>query len=99
MKKDKDLNSLYWWIKKKRLQRWIANMACVHHRIMASYLRSKGWVVFYLEEENRCCGNNADGCWLKMYKAECERRRILKTRGSNAPLGLNAREEKSKNGN
>jgi len=78
MKKDKDLNSLYWWLKKKRLQRWIANILCVHHRIMAAYLRRKGWVVFYLEEDQRYCVNNLDGCWLNRYKAEGDRRRILK---------------------
>ena len=69
MKMDKNPNSFYWWIKKRRCQRWIANVLCVHHRIMATYLRREGWVVFYLEEENRCCTNNTNGCWLNRYKA------------------------------
>jgi len=79
--KDKELNRLYWLIKKRRWQRWVANVVCGHHRIMAAYLRKRGWVVFYLEEEQRGCTNNLDGCWLKRYKSECDRRRILKFRG------------------
>ena len=43
------------------------NVKTIHHRIMARYLKRKGWVVFYLEERDRSCGK--DMCWLKLYLA------------------------------
>ena len=47
---------------------WLINLRSVHHRIMAKFLRKRGWVAFYLEEELRTCGN--DMCWLKLYNSE-----------------------------
>lgn len=38
-----------------------------HERILAKFLRKRGWVVFYLEKQHRTC----DGmCWLKLYESE-----------------------------
>ena len=37
---------------------------------MMRYLRKRGWVVFYLEEEHRWCN---DMCWLKLYESELAR--------------------------
>jgi hypothetical protein len=33
---------------------------------MMRYLRKRGWVVFYLEEQNRTCVNGE--CWMKLYQ-------------------------------
>jgi hypothetical protein len=41
------------------------NVKTFHHRIMMRYLRKRGWVVFYLEEQNRKCDSM---CWLQLYK-------------------------------
>lgn len=46
------------------------NVKTFHHRMLAKYLKKRGWVVFYLEEENRTCG---DTCWLKLYQDEQQR--------------------------
>jgi len=43
----------------------IENLKTFHHRIMQRYLEKRGWVVFYLEKQNREC---KDVCWLKLYK-------------------------------
>ena len=51
------------------------NLKTFHHRIMMSYLKKRGWVVFYLEEEARTCNNV---CWLKLHQEE--EKRIVKTR-------------------
>jgi hypothetical protein len=45
---------------------WLRNIRTVHHRIMANFLRKRGWVVFYLEERARHCDNEC--CWLKLYQ-------------------------------
>lgn len=45
----------------------LRNAKSFHHRLMMNYLRKRGWVVFYLEEEARECKNM---CWLKLYKKE-----------------------------
>ena len=50
---------------------WLENMKSFHHRIMQRFLEKRGWVVFYLEEENRVCG---DICWLKLYEDERKRK-------------------------
>lgn len=42
------------------------NFLSFHHRIMANYLRKRGWVVFYLEESARNC--NKEICWMELYK-------------------------------
>ncbi len=47
------------------------NVKHIHHRIMAQYLKRRGWVVFYLEERARSC--DKDFCWLKLYLAEEKR--------------------------
>jgi hypothetical protein len=51
-----------------RLKVWIRNALSFHHRIMANFLRKRGWVVFYLEERARIC--NEDTCWLKLYQSQ-----------------------------
>ncbi len=43
----------------------LKNIRTFHHRLMMHYLRKRGWVVFYLEEEAREC---KDMCWLKLYQ-------------------------------
>jgi len=46
---------------------WFKNLKTFHYRIMMRYLRKRGWVVFYLEEQNRKC----DGmCWLDLYNSQ-----------------------------
>ena len=46
----------------KRIQQW-----------MMRYLRDRGWVVFWLDEEARkCAGGN---CWLKLWQEEEYRRK------------------------
>jgi len=42
-----------------RIQQW-----------MMKFLRKRGWVVFYLEEEYREC---KQVCWLKLYLSEIEK--------------------------
>jgi len=46
------------------MKAWLINLKSVHHRIMMRYLKKRGWVVFYLEDEARSCNNM---CWLKLY--------------------------------
>jgi hypothetical protein len=45
---------------------WIHNLKGVHHRVMANFLRKRGWVVFYLDEPLRHCNGQ---CWLEAYKS------------------------------
>ena len=45
---------------------WLSNARTTHHRVMARFLRSRGWVVFYLPEESRTC--NGDVCWMQLYQ-------------------------------
>ena len=42
---------------------WFRNALTFHHRVMARFLRNRGWVVFYLPEESREC---KDVCWMKL---------------------------------
>jgi len=51
---------------------WVANSRSFHHRLMAHFLRKRGWVVFYLEEQARKCGPGLD-CWLALYQASEKR--------------------------
>ena len=46
------------------------NIRTVHQRILARYLRRRGWVVFYLEPTIRRCDPKyaAAGCWLALYE-------------------------------
>ena len=37
---------------------FLRNARSFHHRVMARFLRNRGWVVFYLEEEARVCAND-----------------------------------------
>ena len=50
------------------------NVFTTHHRIMANFLKKRGWVCFYLDEESRHCYDGKDGCWLKLYQ-ESEKKR------------------------
>lgn len=44
------------------------------NRVMARYLRRRGWVVFYLDEQSRHCGEGKNlTCWLALYQDD-ERR-------------------------
>lgn len=47
---------------------WLINLKFIHHRWMMNFLRKRGWVVFYLEEQARTCNNGI--CWLKLYQSE-----------------------------
>ncbi len=48
------------------------NVWTTPNRWMASYLRRRGWVCFYLEEPSRHCGltapTQAADCWLHLYQ-------------------------------
>lgn len=44
---------------------------------MMSYLRKRGWVVFYLEKEHRTCSNTT--CFLNLYDAILEDEEKAKT--------------------
>jgi hypothetical protein len=45
------------------------NVKTTHQRIMARFLRRRGWVVFYLDPEVRHCGPiSPDCCWLRLYE-------------------------------
>jgi len=37
-------------------------------QLMMRYLRKRGWVVFYLEEQFRKCPDNT-GCWMNLYNS------------------------------
>ncbi len=49
------------------LEIWFRNALTFHHRVMMRYLRKRGWVVFYLEEEFRNCPE--ENCWINLYNA------------------------------
>jgi len=61
----------------EKLRVFLNNAKSFHHRIMMGYLRKRGWVVFYLEEELREC--SAGTCWMSLYNSEHSkgRRRAL----------------------
>jgi hypothetical protein len=46
---------------------WLRNLSNVPNLLMANWLRRRGWVVFYLDEQARTC--NKGTCWLELYKA------------------------------
>ncbi len=54
-------------IKRENRRVFFKNAKTFHHRIMARFLRKRGWVVFYLEEGARKCKGE---CWLKLYQSE-----------------------------
>jgi len=51
-----------------KLKTWIINLPNLPNRMMALYLRKRGWVAFYLDERSRTCNNGT--CWLKLYENE-----------------------------
>jgi len=50
----------------KHIRAFLINSLTFHHRVMARFLRRRGWVVFYLNSENRKCQD--DLCWLRLYE-------------------------------
>lgn len=59
------LNSRNEWMRSR-----FQNMRSWHHRILARFLRKRGWVVFYLEDVSRECKGT---CWLNLYQEEIGR--------------------------
>ena len=59
----------------KKIKTWLINLPTFHHRIMMRYLRKRGWVVFYLEENARACKGV---CWLDLYKQKMEEKKRKK---------------------
>lgn len=55
-------------MKIENIKVWISNAMSFHHRLMANFLKKRGWVCFYLETQARKCGQ--DVCWLKLYEEE-----------------------------
>ncbi|KKM16616.1 hypothetical protein LCGC14_1684030 [marine sediment metagenome] len=49
---------------------FLKNLGNIHHRLMAGYIRKRGWVAFYLEPKQRHCNGM---CWLKLYEDEQKR--------------------------
>lgn len=43
-------------------------MALFIQQLMMRFLRRRGWVVFYLEEQLRVC--NSGTCWLCLYRQQ-----------------------------
>jgi hypothetical protein len=57
-----------------RFERWLHNLSMFPQRLMMRYLRSRGWIVFWLDKPARHCGpNTPDGCWIKLYQEEIAR--------------------------
>jgi hypothetical protein len=55
-------------MKMNKITTFLSNLKSFHHRIMMRYLRKRGWVVFYLEEQCRKpCSD--EGCFLNLYYA------------------------------
>jgi len=48
------------------------NLRTTPNRWMAAWLRRRGWVCFYLDEQARSC--RGEWCWLALYQAEEERK-------------------------
>lgn len=57
-------------MRKEKIKVFFSNAKRFHHRLMAKFLRKRGWVVFYLEEEHRTCKGQ---CWIDLYQAEEKR--------------------------
>ena len=55
---------MFFWAKVWHVVR---NIPGIHHRMMARFLRKRGWVVFYLEGPARKC--KGEECWLKLYQS------------------------------
>ncbi len=43
-------------------------MALFIQHLMMRFLRRRGWVVFYLDEQARVC--NSGTCWLRLYQEQ-----------------------------
>ena len=53
----------------KAFWHWLThNAGSAHHRWMMRYLERRGWVVFYLDDASRQCGNNI--CWIELYESQ-----------------------------
>lgn len=52
----------------EKIKVWIRNASITHHVAMAKFLRRRGWVVFYLPEDQRECKRGS--CWLRLCKSE-----------------------------
>ncbi len=50
----------------ENIQVWLDNARTFHYRVVARFLRNRGWVVFYLPEDQRECNHDRDICWLKL---------------------------------
>lgn len=66
--------------RRERVRIWLQNLRTAHERMMMRYLRKRGWVVFYLDEQCRFCtaGNDRradESCWLALYQREEFRQR------------------------
>ena len=68
----------------EKIKVWLRNARSIHHRLMANFLRRRGWVAFYLEEECRAC--NGGVCWLQLYQGcsrlEYKRLNLVSSRSS-----------------
>ena len=49
-----------------KLKTWIINLPNLPNLLMAKYLKKRGWVAFYLEEQCRTCNDGT--CWLRLYE-------------------------------
>lgn len=47
----------------------LSNITTIPDKLMAYWLRSRGWVCFYLREEARQCNGI---CWMNLYNIEEE---------------------------
>jgi hypothetical protein len=58
----------------KRFWFWLThNASSAPDRVLANILRRRGWVVFWLDEEHRCCNAEARVCWMQLYEEERKR--------------------------
>jgi hypothetical protein len=48
-----------------KIKLWFSNLPTLFQRILAEYLKKRGWVVFFLVEDARFC--TKDTCWLRVY--------------------------------
>ena len=39
------------------------------------YLRKRGWIVFWLDEQAHFCDGGLSSCWLSLYLSEQKRRK------------------------
>ncbi len=48
-----------------RIQAFLKNLPGLPERLMAKYLKKKGWTVFWLDENIDCKNKH---CWLQIYR-------------------------------